>query len=92
MCDIVLQSHPKNAKAIYRKKKCQEMLLQKSQSNDSENQCVSGYKLEDKAVLKKMGIKESPLYEVRIIPWDLNKYGFFATKDIQSGTILCVTF
>ena len=86
MCDIALQLQPQNNKAAFRKKKCHAKLLNSTFQKHS----ISEFKLESKAVLKKLGIKPSPLYDVRIIPMDPNKYGFFATKTIAPGTIMFV--
>eukprot|EP01083_Nonionella_stella_P013096 36940_1 len=86
-CNTVLAMDPNQDKALFRRKKSY-FILQKANQEEKQPNKWSEFPLIHPRELKKMGIASSPLYEVRKIPLDVNKMGFFATKPIQCGTII----
>eukprot|EP01084_Bolivina_argentea_P131901 232754_1 len=86
-CDTVLKFSPNHPKAIFRRKKCYDILNKNSKNKKKTNTRVKSATIDTKK-LKKMGIIISPLYEVRKLPFDMNTLGFFATKNIKSGTFI----
>ena len=75
-CDMVLESDPHHAKALFRRKKCFQMIK------------LSMFEPLEDSQVRKMGIIESPLYKIRKVPYSATTFGFFATKNIKAGTIL----